>query len=660
MSNPLIVSRRQTVVVNEHGLHARPSAAIAAEAAKHNCTVTISNGSRDASALSISAMLMLEAHRGTMLALRSEGTGSEDALDAISAIIGGGFGEKHLEISGSGNNCGLAMGPAHMQPKSRNIPCYKIAKESAAAEKRRLSAAIRKVRAEFEKLGEGESSEAEIMPFRTLLLTILRDDHITRLPKEMISEELVNAEWAVSTSINQLVKQFEKNTDDLLRTRCDEYMQVMIRIVRALGKSPRRGKRLSTVRNKVVLADNLGPADVVELHRAGYRGFVTASGGINSHAAILAKGLGIPALVGIGDDILQRIVENDYLIIDSDNSLLLVNPERAKRMQYQNRVKTKTRSRCLRSTHGGTRALTRDGERITLMANIDFPDEIPHALEVGAEGIGLFRTEYLYLDRSDDPDEDEQYQHYRKVLTMMGNLPVTFRTMDLGYDKVSRKLSMSGSPLGLRALRYCLSKPYIFKRQLRALLRSSVHGNMQIMLPMVSAVHELEQVLALLAEAHRELGPNAPEMPPLGAMIEIPGSVFIMRGMDKHLNFYSIGTNDLIQYTLALDRSDANISHLADVCHPGVLALIGSIVKQAVELGKPVTMCGEAATDLRIARLFASMGLRSLSMIASRIPAVREGLHETSLIKISKQAGKVMSARTTGEVCSVLGAMRIN
>ena len=653
-------SQREVIVVNEFGLHARPSAAIAAEAATHSSKISVSNGTKQAEAISISSLLMLEAHKGAVLTLRAEGVDSEQALEAIAKIISTGFGEDRLEIKGSGSECGLAMGIARIQIDS-SIPYYHVAKSALSAEKRRLSSAIRKVRANIENLANNQ--DKEIKAFQTLLLKILEDRHINKLPKDLIASAQVNAEWALNSSVYSLVTEFQASEDELVRSRGDEYLHIEKSIIAQMDKPAFKKRRSHMAPKGILVAPVLGPAEVIELYRAEYKGFVTARGSSNSHAVILARGLGLPALVGIGSESYQQIKEEDFLIIDSDKSILIVNPDR-ETLNEQRRLLRLAENRKGSSTknffHQTGSTLTRDGERIALLANIDFPEEVPRALEAGAEGIGLFRTEHLFLERNNLPNENEQYAAYRKVLRKMGKKEVNFRTLDLGFDKTLGHLSPSASPISIRGVRYSLIETYQFKQQLRALIKVSELGNMTIMLPMIGSVSELCKVRSLLAEAQQEIGIYAPPIPPLGVMIEVPGSVWIMSAMAEHIDYFSIGTNDLIQYTLALDRNDDQVAHLADICHPGVLALIDQTVTQATKLGKKITMCGEAAADLRIARLFASRGLRSLSMVSNRLATVRAGLQETNLFKIATRAERVFAATTTTEVKSLLDTMKIN
>lgn len=659
------IARGSVEVINDWGLHARPAAALAKLAKGFDCQLTVTHGERTSPALSVAALLMLEATKGSKLALEAVGSDANEAIDAVVDLFNNGFGEQHVVLRGQGTRCGIAFGDAHvLLERSRDIPHYRITQASVKKECERLDRAIASERKRIKGMVK-ESGTKTVSEFGDLLLAMLDEEHISRIPKRIVGKELVNAEWALKVSLEEILQAFRASSDPVWQSKLDEYNQVMLRLVKVMLEPKARRRPKSKVgSNRIVVSGDIGPVEVLEYHRAGYDGFVSSGGSYNSHAAILARSLNFPAIVAVDHEALLDIDEDMTLVIDSDGSLLHVKPEKGTLAGLREQAKLDKKQRMRRAeakrVGGPPRTVTRDGNRVRLMANIEFIDEIDIALAAGAEGIGLFRTEFLYIGRKDPPDEDEQYEMYRTAVERNGGLPVTFRTLDIGHDKVSSDdyLYALDSAMGIRAIRYCLREPAMFKEQLRALLRASKHGPMKIMFPMVSHQHEFEEGLLLLNEAMRELRMDASAVPPVGAMIEIPGSVFIMKRLATNCDFFSIGTNDLIQYTLAVDRNIAALAPLADPCHPAVIWLLGRIIEQGLELEKSVVMCGELAADPGMAKLFCTLGLRELSMTANKIAEIREGLGGMNIDLSRPLAERILSSTSAREVRELLDELR--
>ncbi len=643
-------------VVNEWGLHARPCAAIATEAAKHKCEIEITKEDRSASANSVAALLMLEAHSGTELQVSARGPDAEEALEAVAAIIAGGFGEQHLVIRGTGNDCGVAVGRAHVLAQDhKDIPHQKIAKASVAAEQKRYRQAIGQARKQFERLDRTNLPHEEIAQFQQLLLAMLADGIFSKDPLRIIADEQVNAEWALKLAVDPILAAFAASPEELLRSRRSDYSQMMMRIIAQLSQA--KTKRRHHGSRHVLVAHEMGPAEVVETVRAGYEGFVAAEGSKTSHATILSHSLLMPAVVGIGTESFSEISEKDLLVIDAVEGLLHVNPpedvlqHHRRQARRQNEARRRTRKLPQRPP---PRTVTRDGHRIHLLANLEVPEEIPHARREGAEGVGLFRTESLFLEDDRLPGADDQYQIYTRVLQDMGGLPVTFRTLDLGYDKQTGKMSAYASAMGVRGIRYCLREPALFKAQLQALLRAAAHGPLQIMLPMVGSAAEISETRQLLEEARSEIGMVSKQLPELGAMIEIPATVHLIESMAAVADFFSIGSNDLVSYLLAIDRREEQLSTQDMPCHPAVTSTLKDIIDRCRRAKAPLTLCGELASDPRFARMLTTLGLDSLSMAPDRIRPMRDCLRRTNLTKIHALAAKAAASPTGEEVAAVL------
>lgn len=645
------IARRSVEVINDWGLHARPAAAIATEASKYDSDIVISHGKHSANAQSIAALLMLEAVKGTQLEIAADGSDADQAIAAIEEIFTSGFGEEYVILTGQGSKAGTVVGTAHVLYDSPDdVLHYAIKKASIPKEYARLAKAIATVKKEYKALTKN-SDDPQIVEFQKLLLAMLKEEHVTKLPKTYIKADLINAEWALKISIEEITEQFRKRDEPVWQNRAQEYEQMLDRLIAALRTNRHRRKKSTAGAKQIIVTNNIGPAEVLEYYNAGYIGFVATGGSFNSHAAILARSLGMPAILAIENKALAQISEDAVLGLDSDSSKLHVKP--TKDALEELRIQTKqTPKRPRRKVMPAKEAHTvsLDGVNLQVLANIEFVEEIELALRNGAVGIGLFRTEFFFLQKATPPTEEEQFTFYRDIIKKLKKRPVTFRTLDVGHDKMMAVPDADESPLGTRGIRLSLQDPNLFKVQIRAMLRASKYGDISIMLPMIGQVAEFERAYAYFLDAAKELGIKAADLPPLGAMIEIPGTVYILEDLAQKCDFFSIGSNDLIQYTLAVDRNNAQLAELADPWHPGVIALIRQIITKSVDLKVPLTMCGELAADPTMVKLFTALGLRNLSMIPAKMLEIRDTLSNYNIAANTLLADQITSSASMTEI----------
>ncbi len=562
---------------------------------------------------------------------------------------------------------GITIGAAHLVSSARlEVAHYGVPEEALDAEIARFDAAVARVR---EELGDIESqipqdAPAEFGAFVNLHRLILDDTALCEAPKALIRARRQNAEWALVQQMEKLVDQFERIEDPYLRERKTDVQQIVERVLKALmGAQAAPVPPESEERNLIVVAHDLSPADMILFKRHHFGGFVTDVGGVTSHTAILARSLNIPALVGL-HHARQTIRENETLIVDGIQGVLIVNPDPLVLAEYQLRQSELELERRKLRRLKSTPARTLDGTSVELFANIELPQDMAAVLDCGAQGVGLFRTEFLFMNRKDLPGEDEQFEAYRDVARAMEGRAVVLRTLDIGADKTLEGdgVTPPNPAMGLRAIRFCLAEPQMFLTQLRAILRASQYGDVKILLPMVAHVHEIEQALALVKQAKAQLDERAIPYRPqveVGGMIEIPAAALSLGMFMRKLDFLSIGTNDLIQYTLAIDRTDDTVAHLYDPMHPAVLQLVAGTIQSATRAGVPVAVCGEMAGDPMLTRLLLGLGLRNFSMHPSQLLAVKERVLLSSLPDLAPVSRRILrSARPerTQELLAQLNA----
>jgi len=548
---------------------------------------------------------------------------------------------------------------------------YEVPEAGLEAEVERFDAAVAKVREELLEVAKQIPADApaEFGAFVDLHVMILNDPSLSRLPKTLIRERRANAEWALIQQMETLVAQFDAIDDPYLKERKADITQVVERVLKALlGRPGTVAPAHTTDETKlIVVAHDLSPADMLLFKQHEFGAFVTDIGGVTSHTAILARSLNIPAIVGL-HHARHMIRENDLLIVDGMQGVLIVDPDAIVLAEYQLRQSQHELERKKLKRLKKTPAASLDGIPIELFANIELPQDMDEVLENGAQGIGLFRSEFLFMNRKSLPNEEEQFEAYREVTLAMEGKPVTIRTLDIGADKALQISSagtantMPNPALGLRAIRYCLSEPQMFLEQLRAILRASHYGKIRLLIPMLAHAHEIDQTLALIREAKATL--DAAGIPydkeiPVGGMIEIPAAALALPMFMRRLDFLSLGTNDLIQYTLAIDRTDDAVAHLYDPLHPAVLQLVSQTISRANRAGVPVAVCGEMAGDPKLTRLLLGLGLRNFSMHPAQLLTIKERVLKTSISDILAMAARVLrstDSRRTQELLHKLNA----
>src|SRR5450631_6866 len=548
-------------------------------------------------------------------------------------------------LHGIGVTGGIAIGRAQLVSHATlEVAHYAIRSEQVPAEIARLTQAIHAVQKELEGLHGAMTSgdaPAEFGAFLDVHWMILTDPTISETPKRMIAEQHCNAEWALTQQMAVLVEQFDTIEDPYLRERRADVVQVVERVLKVLLGKPGALRASSAEEQTILVAHDLSPADVIQFKSHHYAAFLTDLGGVTAHTAIVARSLNVPAVVA-AHNARALIRENEMLIVDGERNVVIVNPDRAVLTEYRLKQGEFALEQKKLQRLTTTRATTLDGHAVELFANIELPEDLARTLEVGATGIGLFRSEFLFLNRIGLPSEDEQFEAYRSVAAGMEGKPVTIRTFDLGADKHKEGLEglsrVAPNPaLGLRAVRFCLAEPRLFVTQLRAILRASHFGNIKILIPMLVSASEIDQTLVLIARAKeslREQGTPFDAGIEVGGMIEIPAAVLAISMFTSRLDFLSIGTNDLIQYTLAVDRSDDAVSHLYDPLHPAVIRLIAMAITTANKAGVPIAVCGEMAGDIRMTRLLLGMGLRNFSMHPAHVLAVKQRVLTSDVEKI--------------------------
>jgi len=537
-------------------------------------------------------------------------------------------------LHGIGVSGGIAIGRAQLiSHATLEVAHYAITPEQVHGEIERLTQALLAVQKELESLHGAMTSgdaPAEFGAFLDVHWMILTDPTLHEAPKRTIAEQLCNAEWALTQQLGVLIEQFDAIEDPYLRERKADFVHVVERLLKVLMGKP-GPVRPTAEEHTILVAHDLSPADVIQFKNHHFAAFLTDLGGVTSHTAIVARSLNVPAVVAT-HNARTLIRENEMLIVDGGRNVVIVNPDRSVLAEYRLRQDEleleRQKLRRLRTTP----ATTLDGCKIDLMANIELPEDLEQTLENGATGVGLFRTEFLFLNRDGLPSEDEQFEAYRAVAAGMKGQPVTIRTFDLGADKHKEGLDgltrVAPNPaLGLRAIRFCLAEPRLFLTQLRAILRASHYGKVKILLPMLSSVGEIEQSLVLIAQAKeslREQKANFDSGIEVGGMIEIPAAVLSIAAFTSRLDFMSIGTNDLIQYTLGVDRSDETVSQLYDALHPAVIRLIDLAISAANRSATPIAVCGEMAGDVRFTRMLLGMGLTNFSMHPAHLLAIKQ------------------------------------
>ncbi|PQV45842.1 phosphoenolpyruvate--protein phosphotransferase [Paraburkholderia sp. BL21I4N1] len=564
---------------------------------------------------------------------------------------------------------GIAIGRAYLiAPAALDVDHYLIEPAQIEGEVDRFRAAQQQVHQELDALRADLAADApsEMGAFINVHSMILNDAMLVQETIDLIRTRRYNVEWALTEQLERLSRHFDDIEDEYLRERKADIEQVVERVLKALaGASVGLGDGVHGACDEmIVVAHDIAPADMMQFKTQTFQGFVTDLGGRTSHTAIVARSLGIPAAVGV-QHASALIRQDDLIIVDGDHGIVIVDPAPIVLEEYSYRQSEKAleQRKLQRLKFSPTQTLC--GTRIELCANIELPDDAKSAVDSGATGVGLFRTEFLFMNHKDRlPEEEEQFGAYRRAVELMNGLPVTIRTIDVGADKPLDSMSGGDSyetaanpALGLRAIRWSLSEPQMFLTQLRAILRASAFGTVKILIPMLAHAQEIDQTLDLIREAKRQLDDAGMAYDPnvqVGAMIEIPAAAIALPLFLKRLDFLSIGTNDLIQYTLAIDRADNSVAHLYDPLHPAVLHLIAFTLREAKRAGVPVSVCGEMAGDPALTRLLLGMGLTEFSMHPSQILVVKQEVLRSHLKTLEKPVADVLASFEPEEVQAAL------
>ena len=575
------------------------------------------------------------------------------STDEVVALQRSGAGPRVLR--GLAASPGLAVGRAFLVDRRRvKTPKRHIDESEVGLELARFEAALDASHAQLERIKKKLEEKAGDDHFQILEAhqLILRDEHLVDPTRARIKDERVNAEWALRRTVEEIKQLFDAIEDGYFRERRSDVDFVGDRILRnLLGVDPTPTTPPS---GAVIVAHDLSPEDTAHLHRSECAAFTTDVGGKTSHSAILARAFEIPSVVGL-ENITELVGSGDWLIVDGLRGEVIIRPTPEQMEDYRARAVKHAAYVHGLLTNRDQPAQTPEGRRVRLLANIELAEEVPSALDHGAEGIGLYRTEFLYLDRADLPSEEEHFMHARGVLRRLFPRPATFRTFDLGGDKVAPFLAIEeqNPALGLRSIRLCLRERDLFKTQLRGLLRASSHGKMRIMFPMISGVDELRQARAVLDEARQELvqeGVAIGEDLAIGVMVEMPSAVMVSDQLAREVDFLSIGTNDLIQYSLAIDRVNEHVGYLYHPLHPAILRMVRMVVEAAHAAGITVGMCGEMAGEPLFAAVLLGLGLDELSMNATAIPAVKAVLRGARLADARELADAAVALPTAAEV----------
>ncbi|MDN7608393.1 phosphoenolpyruvate--protein phosphotransferase [Burkholderia multivorans] len=569
---------------------------------------------------------------------------------------------------------GIAIGRAYLiAPAALDVAHYLIEANRIDAEVERFRTALDAVHRELEALRADltDDTPSEVGAFIDVHAMILGDAMLVQETIDLIRTRRYNVEWALTEQLDLLTRHFDDIEDEYLRERKADIEQVVERVLKALAGAPSAAQALdgaaaNGTNEMIVVAHDIAPADMMQFKTQSFQAFVTDLGGRTSHTAIVARSLGIPAAVGV-QHASALIRQDDLIIVDGDQGIVIVDPAPIVLEEYSYRQSEKLleQRKLQRLKFSPTQTLC--GTPIALYANIELPDDAKAAVDAGAVGVGLFRSEFLFMHQKEMPEEEEQFAAYKRAVEWMKGMPVTIRTIDVGADKPLEALdegyeTAPNPALGLRAIRWSLSEPQMFLTQLRAILRASAFGQVKILIPMLAHAQEIDQTLDLIREAKRQLDDAGLAYDPnvrVGAMIEIPAAAIALPLFLKRFDFLSIGTNDLIQYTLAIDRADNAVAHLYDPLHPAVLHLIAYTLREAKRAGVPVSVCGEMAGDPALTRLLLGMGLTEFSMHPSQLLVVKQEILRAHLKSLEKPTADVLAAFEPEEVQAALKRLAV-
>ena len=666
---------KKILITNKLGLHARAAAKFVELTSKCKSKFLVKKGNNVVNGSSLLGLMTLAASKGTEIKIQCFGGNSKNDLDKLIDLIKNNFGEekplseninKEEIFRGIPVSFGFVIGNSFVMEGSDisyskyNIPIYAIKNE-----KKRLDIAVEKSIEDISKIIEKiKGSRNDIYKEMKFMLeankSIITSSSLVRDAKKRIELDLVNAEYGILEELNKHAKIFKKIKDDYLKDRFDDVRDVCKRILQNLQKKRKKYKRLKE--NQILVASELSPADLLSYTKTKISGLVSVLGGPEGHFAIVARSLSIPTIVGV-KNFLKKVKENEKIILDGEKGLIIKNPTIQTEKFYKKKIENQKSENKKLNYFKNVVPKTRDNVEIKIEANIDNSNEAKESMKTGIDGIGLYRSEYLFMNKKRMPSENEQFDSLRKTLKYLKGKPLTIRTLDVGNDKkvpsIEKYLTKSPNPaLGLRAIRLTLAYPKIFKRQISAILRASVYGNVRIMLPMVSNVSELLETKKLIQDVKDELSLKkikvSPKQIPVGVLIETPAAALISESIARNCDFLAIGTNDLTMYTLAIDRGDEEVAKIYDPAHLSVLRLIKLSSESAAKVGIPVSVCGEMAGDTMFTSLLLGMGIRRLSMSISRILKVKQFIYNLNCKEVKKISDEILAEDDSVRINQIL------
>ena len=666
---------KKILITNKLGLHARAAAKFVELTSKCKSKFLVKKGNNIVNGSSLLGLMTLAASKGTEIKIQCFGGNSKNDLDKLIDLIKNNFGEekplseninKEEIFRGIPVSFGFVIGNCFVMEGSDisyskyNIPIYTIKKEE-----KRLDVAVEKSIEDISKIIEKiKGSRNDIYKEMKFMLeankSIITSSSLVKDAKKRIKLDLVNAEYAILEELNKHAKIFKKIKDDYLKDRFDDVRDVCKRILENLQKKRKKYKRLKE--NQILVASELSPADLFSYTKTKISGLVSVLGGPEGHFAIVARSLSIPTIVGV-KNFLKKVKENEKIILDGEKGLIIKNPTTQTEKFYKKKIENQKSENKKLNFFKNVVPKTKDNVEIKIEANIDNSNEAKESMKTGIDGIGLYRSEYLFMNKKRMPSENEQFDSLRKTLRYLKGKPLTIRTLDVGNDKkvpsIEKYLTKSPNPaLGLRAIRLTLAYPKIFKRQISAILRASIYGNVRIMLPMVSNVSELLETKKLIEEVKNELSLKKIKISPkpiqIGVLIETPAAALISESIAKNCDFLAIGTNDLTMYTLAIDRGDEEVAKIYDPAHLSVLRLIKLSSESAERVGIPVSVCGEMAGDTMFTSLLLGMGIRRLSMSMSRILKVKQFVYSLNCEEVKKISNEILAEDDSVRIKQIL------
>lgn len=568
-------------------------------------------------------------------------------------------------MHGVGVSGGIAIGQAHLVSHALlEVAHYQVPKNLISQEIRRFSQAVEKVKNDLEEMRKQlpANAPAELGAFVGTHLMFLADSSLSEAPKKIIEQESCNAEWALKLQMEEVVAQFDEIEDEYLRERKYDVVQVVERVIKILLGHPSQVVIEKQERDIILVAHDISPADAIQFKQHHFAAFITDVGGATSHTAILARSLNIPSIVAL-QKARDLIRDGELIIVDGNQGVVIVNPDKSVLAEYKLRQDQWELEQQKLKRLKLTKPITIDGMPIEIHANIEGPEDVGQTKAVGASGVGLYRTEFLFMNRHDSPSEEEQYKAYHQVAKALRNMPVTIRTLDIGADKEinpEAARTCTNPALGLRAIRLCLAEPQLFHTQLRAILRASTLRNVKILIPMLSTISELRLALQMIERAKNSL--RVEHIPfdediQVGGMIEVPAAAINAEAFAQMLDFLSIGTNDLIQYTLAIDRTDDTVAHLYNPLHPSVLRLIEMTIRASIKFNKPISVCGEMAGDSQFTRLLMGFGLRQFSMHPTHVLAVKREVLQSDLSQFAALTKKILNSNEIAKIEPLLNKL---